>query len=84
MAEVKAEETPAVIEAPMVESAPPLSKAGTEAPAASSTEGPAPAEITEASSEVKEEKDEAKAAEPVEIKTISEGWLEFKPHGILQ
>lgn len=77
MSEVKAEETPAVVETPKVEGAPAL----TAAPVTSTTEEVAPAATTDlALAEVKEEKEEAK---PAEIKTISEGYLDFKPQGIL-
>lgn len=83
MSEVKAEETPAVVvEAPKVEEAP----AVVESPAAVA-EVPTPAATVEATAEVTEEKgvkdDEAKA-DPVEVKTITEGLLEVRPHGILQ
>lgn len=75
MSEVKAEETPAVVEAPQVEGASAL----VEAPVPT-VEEPAPVAITtEAAPEVKEE-----VKEEIKAEAITEGWLEFKPHGLLQ
>lgn len=79
--EVKAEETPVVVEAPKIEGAPALVEAP--APVAEQSTS-APAATTETTAEVKEEvQEEDPIAEHAEVKTISEGWLEFKPHGIL-
>lgn len=81
MSEVKAEEIPAVVEAPKIEGAPAL----VEAPVPVTEEPALAAASTDVAAEVKEEvKEEEAKVEPVEVKTISEGWLEFKPHGLLQ
>ena len=79
MSEVKAEETLTVVEAPQVEGAP--APAETPAP----TVEPAALDITtETAPEVKEEVKEEEKAETVKVEAITEGWLEFKPHGLLQ
>jgi len=78
MSEVKPEETLTAVEASQVEGAPAL-----EAPAP--VVEPAPvATTTEAEPEVKEEVKEEAKAEAVNVEPITEGWLEFKPHGLLQ
>jgi len=79
MSEVKSEETPAVVEAPKPESAP----APVEAPAPV-VEEPAAVAATDAALEVKEEMKKEPKAETAKVEAITEGWLEFKPHGLLQ
>lgn len=81
MSEVKAEETPIVVEAPKIEGVPALVEQPVPVAEQSTS---APAATTETTAEVKEEVQEEEAkAEAAEVKAISEGWLEFKPHGIL-
>lgn len=83
--EVKAEEAPAVVEAPpKVEDAP----AVVENPVAVKEES-ITAPTVEAVAEVAEDKDkevksEEAKADPVEVKIITEGLLDIRPHGILQ
>ncbi|KAF8474690.1 Pleckstrin homology domain-containing protein [Kalaharituber pfeilii] len=83
MSESKPEEVPALAEAPKVPGAPTLVEATpAEEPAPlPSADAPAPAE--DVKEQPQEESKEDAKEEPAEIKTISEGWLEFKPHGIL-
>ncbi|KAF8418022.1 Pleckstrin homology domain-containing protein [Tirmania nivea] len=79
MSEVKAEDIPTVVEAPKVEGAPAL----VEAPAPAVEEPGPVATTTEAAPEVKEEVKEEAKAEAAKVEAITEGWLEFKPHGLL-
>ncbi|KAF8440129.1 Pleckstrin homology domain-containing protein [Terfezia claveryi] len=77
MTDIKPEETLPVVEDPKVEGAPAL-----EAPTPAVEPAPV-ATTTEAAPEVKEEMKEETKAEVAKVEAITEGWLEFKPHGLL-
>ncbi|RPB28263.1 hypothetical protein L211DRAFT_833239 [Terfezia boudieri ATCC MYA-4762] len=77
MTETKPEETLPVVEEPKFEGAPALE---TPTPAVEHTPV---ATTTESAPEVKEEVKEETKAEAAKVEAITEGWLEFKPHGLL-